>query len=231
MKFRNVCVAIVSVLFVALVALLYFDRDQQPLALPKTDQPREEMLSPAANHLKEEQEVFTNGSSDLRHVPLTPLGASAAGRDSVTHVNEPEDRGRSSPSAAITSMQWALSSYNPAALAELIYIADTDRGEVQSMMSRLSEEQQSEYKSPELLLSTLLCDPSNMKEIASMKVLSEDRVDHENSVVRVQATDRSGRALEGAYYLHKTADGWKWVMSSASVKEALATIQLEDPKR
>ncbi len=141
------------------------------------------------------------------------------------------DQGSSTPSATITSMQWAMSTYNPATLAGLIYIADSDRRELESVMSRLSADQQAVYKSPEQLLSTLLCDPRNMKELSGIRVLSEDRVDRDHSVVRIEASDNAGNLLQAAYYLHKTADGWKWVISSASVREAAATLQRDAPRR
>lgn len=141
------------------------------------------------------------------------------------------DRGSSSPSAAITSMQWAMANYDPAALARLIYISDSDRKEMESIISRLSAVQQAAYNRPEQLLSTLLCDPRNMKELSGIRVLSEDHVDRDHSVVRIEGSDSAGNLFQGAYYLHKTADGWKWVISSSSVKEAAESLRRDVSKR
>lgn len=131
--------------------------------------------------------------------------------------------GNSTPSAAAQSMVWAMQRADVKRVAALLRVESPEKERIEAIIATLPPSLQDEYGSPARLIAMMMCGTPH--PLSAVQLVGEDEVNDQEVVHHVQIKLQGGEVRRDDVRFKRDADGWKQVVSSATVDRVIAFVQ------
>lgn len=181
-------------------------------------------LSPAG-HANNNQ---LTGTTDAKPSGLASRGGGPAATAPTLTDMIPMDlaakkSGRSTPTDAARTLLWYLQGGDIKHAADLLAFAPAEKDKLKDFIDSMPENLQDTYNTPAKL--TAFAMAGTPKPIAGVQLLSETQPDDYTSIQHVRLQYQDGVVREDDILFHRDVDGWKEVVSPATVDRVIASLK------
>lgn len=149
----------------------------------------------------------TAPSADPRTVPVEVMG----------------NVGRATPRAAGQTEAWAVQHGDVDTAASLLTFAPEERARLEAVIAALPENLREQYGTPERLMAMVMA--GTPRPIAGVQILGEKEQGPDDYVQQIQLKYADGRTRNDELSFHRDAEGWKRVVSPASVDRVITALK------
>ena len=179
--------------------------------------------------LRSEVETLRRNQTTTQAAPGPANGGSATAPStpSVSNRTIPVEVmgnvGRATPRAAGQTEAWAVQHGDVDTAASLLTFAPEERAKLEAVIAALPENLREQYGTPERLMAMVMA--GTPRPIAGVQILQEKEQGPDDYVQQVQLKYADGRTRDDELTFHRDADGWKRVVSPASVDRVITALK------
>lgn len=175
----------------------------------------------------------------LKNQPPTPApapvrrsGGAAAGQavpaaSGMVPVEAMGNVGRATPRAAGQTEAWAIQRGDVDTAASLLTFAPEERAKMEALVAALPDNLREQYGTPERLMAMVMA--GLPRPIAAVQVLDEMEQGPDDYVQHIQLKYSDGRVRTDELLFHRDADGWRRVVSPATVDRVITALKNGPP--
>ncbi|HVS51808.1 MAG TPA: sigma-70 family RNA polymerase sigma factor [Opitutaceae bacterium] len=160
------------------------------------------------------------GGASASGATVAPGGGAAPG---MTSIELMQDVGSATPSATAQSIAWGLQHAEFKRVAELLAFAPADREKLAAFIASLPDDTRAKYGTPEQIVALAMA--GSPRPIAAVQLLKRDQPDPNTEVQTVQWQYQDGAVQQNELKFSRDGDGWKQVVSSATVDRVIAFLK------
>lgn len=153
--------------------------------------------------------------------PAAPTAPSASNR--TVPVEAMGNVGRATPRAAGQTEAWAVQHGDVETAASLLTFAPEERAKLEAVIAALPENLREQYGTPERLMAMVMA--GTPRPIAGVQILEEKEQGPDDYVQQIQLKYADGRTRNDELSFHRDADGWKRVVSPATVDRVITALK------
>jgi len=131
--------------------------------------------------------------------------------------------GRDTPVAAARTLLWYLQGGDIKHAAELLSFEPAERDKLKDLIDTLPEAIQDKYSTPAKLAAFAMS--GSPRPLSNVQLLSETQPDDYTAIQHVRLEYKNGEVLEEDLKFHRDVDGWKQVVSPASVDRLITYLK------
>lgn len=131
--------------------------------------------------------------------------------------------GRATPRAAGQTEAWAVQHGDVDTAASLLTFAPEERAKLEAVIAALPENLREQYGTPERLMAMVMA--GTPRPIAGVQILEEKEQGPDDYVQQIQLKYADGRTRNDELTFHRETDGWKRVVSPASVERVITALK------
>lgn len=131
--------------------------------------------------------------------------------------------GRATPTDAARTLLWYLQGGDIKHASELLSFEPAEKDKLKDFIDTLPENIQDAYGTPAKLVAFAMS--GSPKPLANVQLLSENQPDDYTTIQHVRLEYKNGEVREDDLKFHRDVDGWKQVVSSASVDRIIAYLK------
>jgi hypothetical protein len=131
--------------------------------------------------------------------------------------------GRATPRAAGQTEAWAVQHGDVDTAASLLTFAPEERAKLEAVIAALPENLREQYGTPERLMAMVMA--GTPRPIAGVQILEEKEQGSDDFVQQIQLKYADGRTRSDELTFHRDAEGWKRVVSPATVDRVIAALK------
>ena len=165
------------------------------------------VAAPAASSGNDEGAAPSPSANNSRTIPVEVMG----------------NVGRATPRAAGQTEAWAVQHGDVDTAASLLTFAPEERAKLEAVIAALPENLREQYGTPERLMAMVMA--GTPRPIAGVQILQEKEQGPDDYVQQVQLKYADGRTRDDELTFHRDADGWKRVVSPASVDRVITALK------
>jgi len=157
--------------------------------------------------------VNASGSVSARTAPTEMMSVDLAAKKA----------GRETPTNTARTLLWYLQGGDVKHAAELLAFEPPEKEKLKDFIDTLPKDLQDEYGTPSKLIAFVMS--GSPKPLANVQLISETQPDDYTTVQHVKLEYKNGEVREDDLKFHRDVDGWKQVVSPASVDRVITYLK------
>jgi hypothetical protein len=131
--------------------------------------------------------------------------------------------GNATPSAAAQSIAWGLQHADYKAVAKLLEFDPAERQKLETFIATLPADLRAQYGTPEEVVALGVA--GSPRPNSGVQLLRHSQPDPNTEVQVVQWQYQNGEVVQNEIKFHREGDGWKQVMSAATVDRVIGYLK------
>ncbi|HWA09395.1 MAG TPA: sigma-70 family RNA polymerase sigma factor [Opitutaceae bacterium] len=156
-------------------------------------------------------------------------GSATPAASAMVPVEAMGNAGRATPRAAGQTEAWAVQHGDVETAASLITFNPAERAKMEAVVAALPDNLREQYGTPEKLMAMVMA--GTPRPIAAVQVLDEKEQGPDDYVQHIELKYADGRTRTDELTFHRDADGWKRVVSPATVDRVITALKNGPPPR
>jgi len=132
-------------------------------------------------------------------------------------------RGRDTPVSTARTLLWYLQGGDVKHAAELLSFEPAEKDKLKDFIDTLPADVQEKYNTPAKLMAFAMS--GSPRPLSNVQLLSESQPDAYTAIQHVRLEYKNGEVLEEDLKFHRDVDGWKQVVSTASVDRLITYLK------
>jgi cell division protein FtsL len=145
--------------------------------------------------------------------------------DKISVDTAAKKAGRETPQNAARTLLWYLQGGDIKHAAELLAFEPAEKDKLKDFIDTLPANIQDQYGTPAKLIAFAMA--GSPKPLANVQLLSETQVDDYTATQHVRLEYKNGEVREDDLQFHRDVDGWKQVVSPASVDRVITYLKMK----